>query len=253
MILGRFREAGDVCKAWREEDPDAWESEDFSKLSSAVESLLAKEDRLIEALRDKGRADPAVQAILREISREIRFLPPQAGAVQAFWEDHRREVAAVLDSATVRSIIILKDSGDPPRPVEEQGALIRNIRKKLLAGADFDELARNHSQDEAIGGGGFNGRMTREFLGKKLSDAVFSLRPGEVSEVIESKAAYLLVKVEERWPGKADDFKDPVVRKAVEKLQFAERRKEWEEKYLAELQQRVGEEEPQEESEHHQS
>ncbi len=74
-------------------------------------------------------------------------------------------------------------------------AILRDVR----AGADFAELARQHSGDASAAQGGDMGFVGRGQLMSELDTALFALEEGEVSEVVESASGvYLLKAVEKR-------------------------------------------------------
>jgi parvulin-like peptidyl-prolyl isomerase len=80
---------------------------------------------------------------------------------------------------------------------EEAKAKAEDIRKKIAAGAKFEDLAKTESDDvgsAANGGdlGNFNhGQMVPEF-----DQAAFSLKPGEVSDVVRTQFGFHIIKVE---------------------------------------------------------
>ncbi len=80
---------------------------------------------------------------------------------------------------------------------DEAKAKAEDIRKKIAAGAKFEDLAKTESDDvgsAANGGdlGNFNhGQMVPEF-----EKAAFELKPGEVSQVVRTQFGYHIIKVE---------------------------------------------------------
>ena len=89
--------------------------------------------------------------------------------------------------------LLLKASHILVKTAEEAEA----IRKELEAGADFEEMARKNSLDStAIRGGdlGFfqKGRFVPEF-----EEAVFQMKKGELSPVVQSQFGWHVIKVME--------------------------------------------------------
>lgn len=70
----------------------------------------------------------------------------------------------------------------------------------LLAqpGADFAQIAKDHSDGTEAADGGEIGWVTRDQLSADLVDKVFILSPGQVSEPIELQDTHYFVKVEEK-------------------------------------------------------
>ncbi len=77
---------------------------------------------------------------------------------------------------------------------------IEDIKKKLSAGEDFAALARANSDDITGARGGDLGYVRQGQLNKPVEEALFSLKPGEVSDIVETKVGYNLVKAVERKP-----------------------------------------------------
>ena len=110
-------------------------------------------------------------------------------------------------------------------------AAVKAAAEKVLAeakgGADFAELAKKHSQDTSAQGGGDLGLVGRGQTVKPFEDVAFTLKPGEVSEVVVTDFGYHIIKVEARQGGQAvalDTVRDQVRqflvnRKTQEQLQ----------------------------------
>ena len=88
----------------------------------------------------------------------------------------------------------------PAGPSEDQSkealAKIQDIARQAQAGADFAGLAKKSSADSATAAqGGDLGEIRRGVLPKELEDAVYVLKPGEVSQPIRTTYGYHLVKL----------------------------------------------------------
>ena len=64
--------------------------------------------------------------------------------------------------------------------------MAEEIRAKLITGADFDKMAQMYSEDSTRDLGGDWGWIDDKTLSPGLSEVAFSLKPGEISKVIES-------------------------------------------------------------------
>ena len=66
--------------------------------------------------------------------------------------------------------------------------------KELKNGRDFAELARKHSDGPSGTKGGDLGRFQRVQMVSEFDQAVFGLETGAISEVVETKFGYHIIK-----------------------------------------------------------
>ncbi|MFA6091314.1 MAG: peptidylprolyl isomerase [Elusimicrobiota bacterium] len=85
--------------------------------------------------------------------------------------------------------------------VERNQALKRaeSLRRKIVEGADFAELAAKESDDaESAPRGGDLGFILKNWMPPEFEKSAFSLQVGDVSEPVESKFGYHLIRVQEK-------------------------------------------------------
>jgi peptidyl-prolyl cis-trans isomerase C len=77
---------------------------------------------------------------------------------------------------------------------------IEDVRKKLTDGGDFAELAKEYSEGPSGPRGGDLGYFGRGQMVKPFDDAVFAMQVNQVSEVVETRFGYHLIKVYDKKP-----------------------------------------------------
>ena len=91
-----------------------------------------------------------------------------------------------------------------PKADESQKAAARKkleeIRRRLLKGEDFVTLAREFSEGPSKVKGGDLGYFGRGQMVKPFEDAAFALKIGELSDVVETRFGYHLIKVTGKNP-----------------------------------------------------
>jgi len=89
--------------------------------------------------------------------------------------------------------------------VEAIAERLAQMRRQLLAGADFAQLAREHSDDPSAARGGDLGYFTRGQMVPSFETAAFALQPGGLSEPVRSEFGWHLIKLEARQPASEVD------------------------------------------------
>jgi peptidyl-prolyl cis-trans isomerase D len=123
--------------------------------------------------------------------------------VQNYYEDHRKKY--FKESQVKARHILFKIDQDAS---DEQVSKTRGEAEKVLAearkkGADFAELAKKYSQDAAsVQKGGDLGLFNREKMVPAFGDAAFSMKAGEISDLVRTPFGFHIIKVEEVQPEK---------------------------------------------------
>ena len=107
-------------------------------------------------------------------------------------------------------------------------AMAGELREKLAGGAEFDRLAQMYSEDSTSEAGGDWGWIERKTLNEDLAKVAFSLKPGEISQVIPLDNAYYILMVEAKKPASTkplSEVQPDIVQKLIEeeKLKAQER------------------------------
>jgi len=93
---------------------------------------------------------------------------------------------------------------------------LENVRKQLLAGASFEDVARNLSQDPGSAkNGGDLGEFGRGKMVKPFEDAAFAQEIGAVGPVVETRFGYHVIKVTSRTPARPATDSTPAVPETV--------------------------------------
>ncbi|MFC1863161.1 peptidylprolyl isomerase [Thermodesulfobacteriota bacterium] len=89
---------------------------------------------------------------------------------------------------------------------------IKDLQNKLKDGEDFASLAKEFSEGPSKTNGGDLGSFKRGQMVKPFEDAAFTMEPGEISDVVETRFGYHLIKVVEKKPEILINFEEVKVR-----------------------------------------
>ncbi len=123
----------------------------------------------------------------------------------------------------------------------EDEKLAGEILDKLKGGADFAEMAKEHSIDGSAAQGGSLGTFGKGVMVPEFENAAFALKPGEISDLVKSKFGYHIIKVTGKNQGREtfedareniiDTLYDKAVREAYNQ-KMTELRKQYDIEYM---------------------
>lgn len=90
---------------------------------------------------------------------------------------------------------------------------IETIRQAIINGADFAVVAKKGSQDQYASSGGYIGPIEYGQGGPMFDINAFKLSSGQMSQPIQMKDGYILIKVEKKFPARQkpfDEVKDTI-------------------------------------------
>lgn len=123
-----------------------------------------------------------------------------------------------IRSEMVRASHIL--CGVDPKATAEEKQKAREkaeqLKKELAGGADFATLAKSNSTCPSSQQGGDLGFFGKGQMVPAFEKAAFALKPGEISDVVETQFGYHIIKVTEKKPAETVAFKD--VRPRIEEF-----------------------------------
>ena len=151
--------------------------------------------------------------------------------VKKYYDEHKQEF--VRPEQVVLADIFLSTEGKTP----EQVAVIQKKANDLLArlkkGDDFSELAKRNSEGPTAKDGGELGAFERGQLSKQLEDTVFALNKNQLTDVIQTKTGFEVLKVLEHFEAGLQPVEK--VEPEIENRIYAERMAPILRNYLGEL------------------
>src|SRR5579862_454488 len=132
------------------------------------------------------------QMRLKNVSQEIVISPYR---IENYYLAHQDDFK-VGDQIKLRMIVLNKSSDEDQSPHRMAEEILTQIKQ----GASFAQMASVYSDGSQRQQGGDWGWVERSVLRKELADVAFSLKPGQMSDIIETSQACYLMLVEQKRP-----------------------------------------------------
>jgi hypothetical protein len=156
-----------------------------------------------------------------------------------YYQKYARDIGATIGDAAVRSyydahvddftvvgfshILIL--NGNSPvtpypnverLPYQEAEKKAKEIKAMLDGGAAWNELSKKYSQAiDVKDKGGAGGYITKGHVEKSIEDALFSMKVGEISDVVGSVYGFHILRVDERKVTPFEEVKETIGQKLI--------------------------------------
>ncbi|MGH9547000.1 MAG: peptidylprolyl isomerase [Terriglobales bacterium] len=139
------------------------------------------------------------QVISKEVGSRMSVSKEE---LQAFYDAHKSQMEQPEQIRLSELLVSTEKKGKDPAADDAQELAAAKVKADdLLAqirkGAAFDEVAKKNSDGPTAAQGGDLGYFKRGTLAKELEDKTFAMKPGEVSDVIQTKQGFVILKVTE--------------------------------------------------------
>lgn len=156
-------------------------------------------------LRDYTRRDLLISRFI-ETAFVSKVVVPEV-EIRAFY-DKNPEKFTRDETVKASHILIGTDSSASADDKKKAREKAEKLRKELSGGADFAVLAKENSTCPSSQQGGDLGFFGKGQMVPSFEKTAFSLRPGEISDVVETQFGYHIIKLTERTAAMTTDFKD---------------------------------------------
>lgn len=216
------------------------EEEEMARVRAQIKAQLPPEqtmDALYAAMgvtaaefEENLQRDLRVQKLIAQLAENVPV--PTEAETREFYTQHEAQMT-MPERVRARHILVRSPESDPQALRADRKAKAEEIRKKLVEGADFVEMVKEHSEDPgSVGRGGEyvfgRGQMTPPF-----EQAAFSQEINAIGPVIETTFGYHILQVLERQAARRQTFEE-VAPRIVQFMQNRERQRRVEQ-YIKDL------------------
>lgn len=166
--------------------------------SEAEFKKLLGENQITESdLRLQIERDMAIQQLINnEVAQKVMISDEES---KTYYDTHPQSFVQP-EQVRASHILIKVDADATEAQKTEARKKITAIQQKLKKGEDFASLAENYSEDTTSKKGGDLGYFGRGQMVEPFEEAAFSLKPNEISDIVETQYGYHLIKVVDKKP-----------------------------------------------------
>jgi peptidyl-prolyl cis-trans isomerase C len=157
-------------------------------------------------MEEHGRSFEEFKKEFRKQLSYLKLVEPQwTGKINVTDEDannyytENRKEFETPEQVSASHILIQPDTSDPNTDPNQAKAKARakaeDLLRQIKEGADFAELAKAHSNCPSASKGGDLGFFSRGQMLAPFENAAFALKPGQISDIVETKYGYHIIKV----------------------------------------------------------
>jgi peptidyl-prolyl cis-trans isomerase C len=159
------------------------------------ENHLKRNGQTLEGLTASIREGIYIEEYLRQQGIADPDIPDKS--IREFY-DGNPESYFRKESIKVSHILIKLDENPTPEEKEKAFKKAQEIRKEIVAGADFAEMAKKHSECNSASGGGSLRYINKGYMPEEFDKVAFSLEKDTVSDVVETKFGYHIILVTDK-------------------------------------------------------
>ena len=173
-----------------------------------------------EIHKEEYKTEPEVKV------RYLQFNPEQYKSevklsnqeLQDYYEANPDEF---IKPATVeaRHILLKTEQNASSEIVEAQRKKALEILAMAKKGDDFAKLAKEYSEGPSKNSGGFLGAFSKKAMVKPFAEKAFSMKPGEISDPVQTRFGWHIIKVEKVTPESTTPFEKAVIKIRAEMTQ----------------------------------
>jgi peptidyl-prolyl cis-trans isomerase C len=192
------------------------------KTKEQFEDHLKRKNLTLEKLK----ANLAQQAHIDEYLKKQGITNPEIPeeTIRAFYDSNPENYQRKETTIQVSHILIKIDQTAGPEEKEKAYLKAEEIRKEIIGGKDFAEMAKEYSQCNSASGGGSLRYIEKGYMPKEFDEVAFSIEKDKISGIVETKFGYHIIKVTDKKPAGLAPYDE--VRSLIKKyLQLDETKK----------------------------
>ena len=170
-----------------------------------LEAAARKEGINFEDFKAQIRNQMLTQMVVRdEVGRRLQLTQADA---KKYYEEHKQDFVQP-EQVRLSEILIPTPENATPAQILQAQAKANNVKAELDQGGNFADLAKKLSGGPSATQGGELGLFKRGALAKQLEDQTFSLATGGVTQPIQTRQGWVILKVTQHDQAGPAEMKD---------------------------------------------
>jgi peptidyl-prolyl cis-trans isomerase C len=174
-----------------------------------------------DTLRTQIKKDLTVQQLVeKEIMVKVQVSDEDS---KSFYDSHP-DLFKEREKARASHILIRSEADTDPLSKDERRKKLEGVKKRIMNGEDFASLAKEFSQCPSGENGGDLGYFEQGKMVKAFEDAAFSMKPGEVSDIVVTPFGFHLIKLTDRSEARTISYDEAKERinQHLQRVKFSE-------------------------------
>lgn len=170
---------------------------------TTMEEFLKKSGVTSEQLRQEITLGIRISKLMS--TTKTAKAAPSEKEIEQFYKNNKEKFRAP-ESVHARHILVAKTAGEDDKSKKAKREKAENLRKQILAGSDFTEVAKANSDCPSKNQGGDLGTFAKGQMVKPFENAAFSQKKGEIGPVVETDFGYHIIEVLDHQPSKIQNL-----------------------------------------------
>ncbi|GBC59506.1 hypothetical protein DENIS_0445 [Desulfonema ishimotonii] len=172
-----------------------------AQFKQALEKMNLTEDIIKKQIREQLTIQELVDTQI------IPKIKTSDADIRKYYDEHP-DFFKQSEQVKASHILIKLDANADEAQKAEARKKIEDIQKKLKEGGDFAALAKEASDCPSGKSGGDLGSFGRGQMVRPFEEAAFAAKPGEITDIVETRFGYHLIRVDEKKPATTIAFEE---------------------------------------------
>ncbi|MCL4378222.1 MAG: peptidylprolyl isomerase [Actinobacteria bacterium] len=215
--------ANKLIEKYANENKISFAEKEFDEQYSNLQTTSFKtKEEFDKYLKDNGISEDLLKIQLKNqllankvFEKVTQGIAVTDAEVQKYYDDNKNDLFLEPEQLGISHILVKYGDQDTARKTKESALeKIKMVQKKISEGETFENMANKYSEDENSNTkSGDIGYFSKGQLIKEFEDVAFSLKVGEISDIVETPYGFHLIKVTDKKDERIktfDEVKDSI-------------------------------------------